>query len=106
MKKFLIPLAVAAVSLAIAPVAQAAAQDFLADLYANGWYSHSGDANLLSNGYQVCRMLNNMNGTQAARFIYENTDSTVSRQDAIQFVILAVQDLCPWHDHRQAGAAA
>lgn len=106
MKKFLIPLAVAAVSVAIAPVAQADAQDFLEDLYSYGWYSNSGDSDLLANGYQVCTMLNTMNGQRVAEIFYANTGLSVSRSDAMQFVVLAVEDLCPQHDHRQSGALA
>lgn len=89
-----------------APTAHADNQSFLTDLYAHGWYAHRGDAGLLSNGYQVCSMLNTTTGDHVAEYVYRNTDQSVTVADALEFVVLAVQDLCPWHDHRGQGVAA
>jgi hypothetical protein len=79
---------------------------FLNDLYAHGWYSRGGDSSLLANGYRVCRMLNTATGDVVAQSVYRNTPVSVTRADAMEFVILAVKDLCPWHDHRGQGQAA
>ena len=92
--------AVATAALILAPSAQADAQDFLDDLYDNGWYSHGGDTRLLTNGYRVCSMLNRTTGDVVAEYVYENTGANVTRTDAMEFVIFAVEDLCPQHDHR------
>lgn len=83
-----------------APSAHADPQEFIDDLYDYGWYSRGGDAGLVANGYRVCSMLNSTTGDVVARYVYENTGTSVSRQDAMEFVVLAVEDLCPWHDHR------
>ena len=80
-----------------APAAHADTQDFLYDVHAQGWYG--GDAGLAANGFRVCRMLNSATGDVVAEYVYANTGSDVSRRDAAEFVILAVADLCPQHDH-------
>jgi hypothetical protein len=107
-RRLLLSVALGAVvaALGAAPAAHADAQNFLDDLYNHGWYSHGGDAGLVANGYQVCRMLNTMNGTTVADLVYQNTGSSVSRTDAAEFVILAVQDLCPYQDRRNQGMTA
>ena len=82
------------------PPAHADSQEFLNDLYDHGWSSRGGDVGLVDNGYRVCQMLNTATGDVVARYVYENTGTSVSRQDAMEFVILAVEDLCPQQDHR------
>lgn len=108
----MIPRALAglAVSVALgavfAPVAHADDQGFLNDANALGWHASRGNAGLLANGYQVCDMLNSTTGDKVAAYVYRNTDYSVTRADALEFVIIAVNNLCPWHDHRGQGQAA
>lgn len=92
--------------IANATPAHADVQDFLYDVHASGWTASRGDAGLVANGYRVCQMLNSTTGDVVARYVYENTDQSVTRADALEFVIISVQDLCPWHDHRGQGSAA
>lgn len=88
-----------------APDAHADASSFLADLHSHGWKASTGDDGLLRNGYQVCRMLNSQNGNEVADFLYRNTGVDVSYDDAGEFVLIAVRQLCPWHDHRSGATA-
>jgi len=103
-------LAALAISVALgavfAPTASADTQGFLDDLHAAGWTAAHGDNGLLSNGYQVCQMLNSTTGDRVAAYVYRNTDYSVTRADALEFVMIAVNNLCPWHDHRSQGQVA
>ena len=103
-------LAVVATTVALgavfAPAAHADSQSFLNDAHALGWYINTGDSGLLANGYAVCRMLNSTTGDVVARYVYENTGASVTRSDALEFVLISVNNLCPWHDHRNQGQAA
>lgn len=95
-----------ALGAAYAAPANADAQGFLEDAHALGWYASRGDAGLLANGQQVCAMLNSNTGDVVARYVYQNTDYSVSRAAAMEFVLISVNNLCPWHDHRGQGQAA
>jgi len=90
--------ALAAVAIS-APAAHADTQDFLYDVHAQGWYDDRGDAGLAANGFKVCRMLNSATGDVVAEYIYKSTGSDVTRRAALDFVFIAVADLCPQHDH-------
>lgn len=85
-----------------APDARADSSSFLDAIHDLGWYNKvSGDVGLLDQGYAVCRALDNgYNGQQVATVIYRNTGLDVSLNDAAEFVILAVENLCPQFDHR------
>lgn len=89
-----------------APTANADAQSFLNDAHTLGWYGGNGDAGLLANGQRVCSMLNSNTGDVVAAYVYRNTGMDVSRSDAMEFVLISVNNLCPWHDHRNQGQAA
>jgi hypothetical protein len=98
-------LGAAATALISCPSASADTQDFLNDLYAHGWYSHGGDASLVRGGYIVCQMMaQGYNGVYAAESVYRNTGADVTADDAAEFVIFAVEDLCPQYDHRGTAA--
>lgn len=90
----------AAAGLVFAPVVHADAQSFIASLRAHGWTADGGDYHLLRNGNMVCSMLSEpgVNGLDVAASFYRNTDSSVSYNDAAEFVLLSVQHLCPWLD--------
>ena len=98
--------AVAAVSTTLAamiiaaPNAHADSEDFLNDVTAAGWYNDTrGDAGLLSLGRSACRMLaNGASGYETADAVYRNTGWTVDGDDAEDFVISAIQNLCPQYD--------
>ena len=85
-----------------APPARADAQGFLAVVDGLGFYhSSGGDGALLGLGYRVCESLaSGANGITVADAIYYNTDASVSYDDAANFVIAAVENLCPENDHR------
>jgi len=76
---------------------------FLEDMNDLGWYAAHGEAGLVASGYQVCRMLEQTTGDVVANYVYRHTDNTVNRHDAAEFVLVAVQNLCPQHDHRGQG---
>lgn len=106
-------LAVTALSVALGglygpAVATADSGDFLNRIQNLGWYDDRGDTYLLDNGYRVCRMMDRgFDGLQVAREVYVNTGTDVTANDAAWFVIIAVEELCPWHDHRgEAGPVA
>ena len=88
-----------------APAARADSGDFLNRIQDLGWYNNSGDAYLLDNGWAVCRALDQgYNGRQIAEFIYANTGASVDADDAAEFVVIAVEELCPQYDNRGAAA--
>lgn len=90
-----------------APPAHADSSSFLDSIHELGWYNRvSGDVGLLNQGYAVCAAMDDgANGVQVARAIYANTDLSVSIDDAGEFVIVAVENLCPYHDHRSQDIA-
>ena len=56
---------------------------------------------LLDQGYAVCRALGTgADGQQVAVVIYRNTGLDVSLEDAAEFVIVAVENLCSEYDQR------
>lgn len=91
-----------------APAAHADSYSFLDEIHDQGWYSReSGDSGLLNQGYAVCRALaSGMDGATVAGIIYRSTGVSVSAADAVGFVIVAVENLCPEFDHRNQGAVA
>lgn len=89
------------------PAARADSGDFLNRIQQLGWYDDRGDTYLLDNGFLVCRLMDRgYNGVQVAESIYVNTGVDVSADDAAEFVIIAVEELCPRHDHRGEGSLA
>ena len=92
----------AAIAFATAPDSHADSSSFLDAIHGLGWYNTvRGDVGLLDQGYAVCRAMGaGANGQQVAVVIYRNTGLDVSLDDAAEFVILAVENLCPQYDHR------
>lgn len=89
-----------------APTAEAGSGDFLNRVQDLGWYDERGDAWLLDGGWAVCRALSRgYNGVQVAAEIYANTDLSVAADDAAEFVIIAVEELCPQFDNRSRTVA-
>lgn len=88
------------------PTARADSSSFLDEVHGLGWYSASGgDAQLLRNGNLVCNLLGSgRNGLQVAQIIYNNTGLDVDANDAAEFVIASVENLCPEYDGRNAQA--
>jgi hypothetical protein len=56
----------------------------------------------LSTGYQICSELGYANGADVAEWFYTNAPSfdVPDRISAAQWMTIAVEELCPWHDHR------
>lgn len=102
--------AVLAAAWLTAPPAHADASGFLDQVHGLGFYSNNGDGALLASGYGVCTMISRpgVTGYDAARVIYNNTGYDVDANDAANFVIAAVEQLCPQYDGRNksAGVAA
>lgn len=96
----------AAIAALTAPSAKADSSGFLDAVHALGWYNRvSGDVGLLTQGYAVCNALaDGYTGPQVARIIYRNTDFSVDMDDAAEFVIVAVENLCSQFDHRGQAA--
>jgi len=106
MKKILVAVTAAVAAVLAAPTAHADSSSFLDALHDEGWYnSATGDVGLLRQGYAVCDALNYYNGQQVAALIYSSTDLSVGAEDAARFVLLAVTNLCPQHDHRASAVA-
>lgn len=91
-----------------APDAAADSSSFLDTIRDLGWYNRvSGDVGLLTQGYAVCRALDNgYNGVDVADHIYANTGLDVDYADAARFVIVAVEHLCPQFDQRNSDTVA
>lgn len=90
-----------------APAAHADSSSFLDRVHDLGWYNRAnGDVGLLNQGYTVCRAMDQgANGETIARIIYRSTDMSVDVDDAVTFVVVSVEELCPWHDHRSENVA-
>lgn len=83
------------------PSARADSADFLDEMHQMGFYHDGGDAHLLDSGYAVCRAMSvGATGNMVANAIYVNTGWDISWQDSIDFVVSAVENLCPEYDHR------
>ena len=95
-----------AASVLYAPSAHADSSSFLDQIHALGWYDRvDGDVGLLNRGYGVCRALaNGVSGPQVGAWIYTHTDATVGTEQAAEFVIISVDELCPSFDHRGQSA--
>lgn len=83
-----------------APAARADDGSFLQEINDLGWYhTTGGDRQLLANGYAVCRMLGVGNdGYDVADYVYRNTPDYVTYDDAAEFVIVSVTNLCPQYN--------
>lgn len=93
----------AAFGLVSAPDAQADEVSFLQALNAHGWVVYDTTA-VLSNGYLACDMMNTRTGDVVATQILYRFPSEATISSAATLVIVAAQELCPWHWH-PAGAA-
>lgn len=56
-------------------------------------------AQALRTGYAICAALNTANGAVVADQVYELADVETYEQAAV-IVVVAVEQLCPWHDRR------
>lgn len=85
-----------------APDAHADSSSFLDAIHELGWYNaNTGDVGLLNQGYGVCRALAaGVPGPQVGTYIYSHTNASVDPDDAVEFVVVAVENLCPQFDHR------
>lgn len=96
-----------AASVLYAPNAHADSSGFLDQIHGLGWYnSVRGDVGLLDQGYAVCRAIETgATGRQVANVIYRNTGLDVDFDEAAEFVIISVEQLCPEYDHRGENVA-
>jgi len=70
--------------------------DFLTHVRADG--IDGPDDSLIKTARDVCELLNNENGEQAARSVYEKS-RLENMATAEKFVMDAVTYFCPWQDH-------
>lgn len=96
MKKTITALALGAAALMGAGAAHADASEYLDALHGMGFYNATeGDAGLLRSGYRICTQLEaGFTPSEVAARLYRNTDSSVSRADALSVVAVAMADLC------------
>lgn len=91
------------VALVAATPAQASSGEvgYLGDLNGYGFRIHN-VSDALDMGYWVCDALNNATGDVVAEELFNRTSWSTTRtyMDAGQIVMAAVNNLCPWHDHR------
>ncbi len=94
--------AVIAVPVLQAPAARADSSSFLDRVHDLGFFNTGGgDVALLDQGYGVCRALAaGYTGPQVGAYIYAHTGTSVDAQDAVSFVVAAVEHLCPQFDNR------
>lgn len=61
----------------------------------------------LRSGYTICSMLNQANGADVAAYVYTHTSwaDVPDLETAATMVVVAVEELCPEHDHRASGSA-
>ena len=64
-------------------------------------YVYDADATLVT-GAQICARLNYENGVDTATWLYAYTpySNIPTPEAAVQWLTIAVEELCPWHDHR------
>lgn len=62
----------------------------------------------LSSGYRTCEMLNYANGVDVVTWTFANSSwsDIPTMSVAANAVFAAVEELCPWHDHRSSAYVA
>jgi hypothetical protein len=101
MKKILVGVVTAsAVALAAAPSASADEMSYLQTLNAAGFTIYNTQWALAS-GHSICNALNYDTGDVVAVDVFVNSSWTdvPSLAHAGALVLIAVSELCPWHDH-------
>ncbi|MGV0794406.1 DUF732 domain-containing protein [Mycolicibacterium sp. XJ1819] len=88
----------AGLGLVFAPAAEADELSFLQALNDNGIVVYD-TAAALSNGYLACSMLDTNTGDVVATEILYYFPSEATINSAATLVIVAAQELCPWHWH-------
>lgn len=101
MRSALAVIAVAATALAAAPEAKADdVQAFIEILRERGISARSGDGSLVAAGQFVCTGIGEgYTPMDMAQFVYENTDNSITMEDAGFIVGAAVGGLCPEYSY-------
>lgn len=96
----------AGTGIAYAGAARADSVTFLQSLNNNGITIYDAST-AVANGWAICDQLNTANGLEVIDWVYVNTSwsDVPTRQTAAVWVFSAVNELCPWHDHRGQAAA-
>lgn len=84
-----------------AATADADSVTFLQSLNNNGIHIYDAQA-AVANGWAICDQLNTANGVDVIDWVFVNTSwsDVPNRETAAVWVLSAVEELCPWHDHR------
>jgi hypothetical protein len=83
-------------------MAHADETSFLSDMDAAGFHNDNGNSAELSVGLRICsEVASGESGLAAARDLWLNSQ-IASEDEAAQFVMIAVKNLCPiyWHPHQ------
>lgn len=93
--------ALAGGGIAYAGNASADGLTFIQSLNNSGIYVYDAQT-AVSNGWVICGQLGHANGTEVVEWVFVNTSwsEVPTRQTAAVWVVSAVNELCPWHDHR------
>ena len=82
-----------------APPANATPMSYLQALNNRGITVYD-TTSMLTTGYAVCGTLDDHNGADVVRAVYLHYSDVTSIDMAQRIVVSAVEELCPWHDHR------
>lgn len=89
---------IAGAALTVAGPAKATPMSYLQALNDHG-ITVTDTTDALTMGYVVCTALSQANGADVAAALYRNTDIATPDMAAM-VVVVAVEQLCPQHDHR------
>lgn len=91
--------AAVAASFIYGPQANATPLGYINYLGSHGLAVYNVQASLAA-GYRICDDLKTHNGQETVLRIYNTFDDVTSLEQASIMLFGAVQELCPWHDHR------
>lgn len=90
-----------AAGIATAAPSDASPLSYLQSLNTHGIWVYD-TAAALTTGYQICDALNYNTGDVVAYNVFSNTSwyDVPNVDTAATWVLVSVEELCPWHDHR------
>ena len=92
---------IACATMLLTPKAQADSDTYLYRMNTEYGYVYDADATLVT-GAQICARLNYENGADTAAWLYVYSPyiNIPTPAAAALWLTIAVEELCPWHDHR------
>ena len=104
MKKIITAVLLSVAALFVAPNANADASSYLQALNERGMSITNVQA-MLVQGYAVCKALDSVNGSVVGHNL-QGDPWYYTENEAGAILLSAVEELCPWQDHRQANQIA